>query len=67
MLKERWQMAICTASTLDDTSDARMPVAVVPMFAPSVSGSICSRLSEEESGCGMNLFRANLGRSSNAE
>ena len=46
MLKNRWHSATCHASTgLEDTTVApMMPVSVVPMFAPSVSGNISSRL-----------------------
>merc|ERR550514_608889 len=44
MLKKRWQRAIWIAFFFSVTREARNAVQVVPMFAPRVKGSICSRV-----------------------
>mmetsp|Transcript_29934 Transcript_29934/g.35579 ORF Transcript_29934/g.35579 Transcript_29934/m.35579 type:complete len:85 (+) Transcript_29934:439-693(+) len=41
-LKNKWASATCSESTPVATNDARRPVKVVPKFAPSVKGNICS-------------------------
>lgn len=42
ILKNKWQRATCNELTPLATKDARRPVNVVPIFAPSVKGNICS-------------------------